>query len=352
MLPATPNTWWWPNDPVVEGNDLRVPVYQMTNGGAQPFPLVFTGLQGIATFSLPSLIFKGISTSLDDPTGPIYGQSILQTADYDYIYSSVADGLVSHAYVARVPRGQLTDPAAWTFYTGTDWSTDPHDSQPIADVNPQAVIQRGAGGFAMFYVPTFSNEVQVAYSCSPTGPWSDGTSIYTAPQAGGNIYAYGTAVHPEIDDATGQLLVSYDTNSFDPADASKVDIYRPHFVRVNLPPVTGTEPNLVVTSVTAGPSGVKPGQPVTISATIKNVGTTATPLMPGQSRTVTPDFPKATWTATTAGYHSLVAAVDSTSQIYESSDVDNTRSLTPAHRLMAGRTDPHQHRRGRVPGLP
>ena len=185
LIPNANGTWWWPNDPVVEGNLLRVPVYQMTAGGAPPFPFAFTGVQGIATFTLPALNFVSITTIATDPALPIYGQSILQTPDYDYVYAGESEGGLSvSAKVARVPRGQLTNASAWQWSTGTDWSSDPHDAQDIAVGNPSAVVQRAAG-YAMFSIPTFSNQVTVSYACDPLGPWSPADELYTIPQVAG-----------------------------------------------------------------------------------------------------------------------------------------------------------------------
>ncbi|HEX4429266.1 MAG TPA: DUF5005 domain-containing protein [Frankiaceae bacterium] len=347
LIPSSDGTWWWPNDPVVEGNVLAVPVYQMTDGGAEPFPFVFTGTQGIATFTLPGLNFVGITPIATDPALPIYGQSIVQSGGYNYIYGGDSEGgLSSFTKVARVPVGQLTNASAWQWSTGTDWSSDPHDAQDIASGNPQAVVQR-ASGYAMFSIPNFSNQMTVSYACDPMGPWSSAQPAYTLPQVAGNEFAYGSAAHPESDDPNGKLLVSYDTNSLDPADVSKVDTYRPHFIRVGLAPAVSQESDLAVTSISETPVGVRPGQVTTFHATLKNVGaaatpvdavtgvgfyidgkrvaassSNATPLQPGASLSVT-----GTWTAT-AGTHALIAKADDTGLIHESNEANNSSTAS------------------------
>jgi hypothetical protein len=341
LIPSADGTWWWPNDPVVEGNLLEVPVYQMTAGGSDPFPFVFTGVQAIATFTLPALNFVSMTTVMTDPALPIYGQSIVQTPDYDYVYAGDTEGgLSSNTKVARVPRGELTSPNAWTWFTGSDWSSDPHDAQDVGSGNPEAVVQR-ASGYAMFSIPNFSNQLTVSYGCSPLGPWSPAQTAYTMPQVAGNEFAYGAAVHPESDDAGGNLLVSYDTNSLDPADAGNADDYRPRFIRVGLAPAVSQQPDLVVTSVST-PAGLHPGQPATFTAVVKNVGAAATPVNAATSlgfyvdgkrvalntSNTSPIQPSATlalsgtWIAT-AGKHSVAAKVDDTSQILESNEADN-----------------------------
>ncbi len=345
LIPSSDGTWWWPNDPVVEGNLLQVPVYQMTNGGSEPFPFVFTGVQGIATFTLPALNFVSITNIATDPALPIYGQSIVQSGGYDYVYGGDSEGgLSSFTKVARVPIGQLTNASAWQWSTGTDWSSDPHDAQDIASGNPQAVVQRAAG-YAMFSIPNFSNQMTESFACSPLGPWSPAQAAYTLPQVAGNEFAYGSAVHPESDDPGGNLLVSYDTNSLDPADVVNVDDYRPHFIRVGLAPSVSQESDLTVTSISETPVGVRPGQVTTFHATLQNIGaaptpvdavtgvgfyidgkrvaassSNTTPLQPGASLSVT-----GTWTAT-AGTHALVAKADDTGLIYESNEANNSLS--------------------------
>jgi RHS repeat-associated protein len=112
--------------------------------------------------------------------------------------------------------------------------------------------------------------------------------------------------------------------------------------------------DLVVTSVTASPSNVAPGQLVTFSATVKNQGSNATPpgviigvafsvdgtkvtwsdsdtqsLAPGQSVTLTANSGPtgvSTWSAT-SGPHTIQALVDDVNRIVESDETNNQLSV-------------------------
>ena len=87
------------------------------------------------------------------------------------------------------------------------------------------------------------NALTTWYSCSPQGPWSNKTTVYTAPEAGANgcktgtLVTYNAKAHMEFTDADG-ILMSYNVNANDGSDLVCADDYRPRFVRVPIPGVT------------------------------------------------------------------------------------------------------------------
>ncbi len=60
---------------------------------------------------------------------------------------------------------------------------------------------------------TLGDEIYTYSSPSPTGPFTDRTAVYRAPEPAMGIYAYNVAAHPEISDP-GELVLSYNTNAF------------------------------------------------------------------------------------------------------------------------------------------
>jgi hypothetical protein len=83
----------------------------------------------------------------------------------------------------------------------------------------------------------FSTHVVAYFSCSPTGPFTGKTTVYTTPETGAtgsygnaNVFTYNPHAHPELSHG-GQLLISYNVNSFDVNDVfADASIYRPRFV--------------------------------------------------------------------------------------------------------------------------
>ena len=81
------------------------------------------------------------------------------------------------------------------------------------------------------------------YSCSPQGPWSNKTTVYTAPEAGANgcktgtLVTYNAKAHTEFTDADG-ILMSYNVNANTGSDLVCANDYKPRFVRVQIPGVT------------------------------------------------------------------------------------------------------------------
>jgi hypothetical protein len=89
--------------------------------------------------------------------------------------------------------------------------------------------------------------VTTYYSCSPQGPWSMRTVVYTTPEAGapgcrvGNTLTYNPRAHPEFAEGD-EVLISYNINAVNAKDLVCADDYRPRFIRVRIPGLTQAEP--------------------------------------------------------------------------------------------------------------
>ena len=81
----------------------------------------------------------------------------------------------------------------------------------------------------------FSDELVLYSAAGPAGPFGARTHVYSTPESRQGFFTYDPHVHPEFTDARGQLLLSYDVNSFDFHDLlANVDAYRPRFIRVKI----------------------------------------------------------------------------------------------------------------------
>ena len=89
------------------------------------------------------------------------------------------------------------------------------------------------------------NQVTTFYSCTPQGPWSNETVVYTTPEAGapgcktGNLVAYNPKAHPEFTDSSG-ILLTYNVNALTSTDLVCANDYIPRFLRLTIPGVTDT----------------------------------------------------------------------------------------------------------------
>ena len=227
-----PASWYWPGDATVEGNELRVFMsrFEATGTGAWDFAHVATD---IASFHLPDLTFQGLTPA---PAGNdiSWGTAILETDDHTYIYGIEDLHQQKYAHLARSPNGAIRGP--WEYFDGTAWSPDPAASTRIADgvSNQYSVIKAGPRFLLVNQQINFGRMITIAAAPSPWGPWDPPTAIYATPEplTDPNLFTYNAVAHPEFGSG-GELVISYNVNSFDSADIyANAAIYRPRFIRV------------------------------------------------------------------------------------------------------------------------
>jgi hypothetical protein len=149
-----------------------------------------------------------------------------------------------------VPGGNLRRP--WQFLTaGGSWSGQESASARIVGApstsinvsNELSVVRHGR----LYVLVTqdmsapLSAGIDLAYSCSPTGPVVDETTAYTTPETGASgtyhdpdVYTYNPHEHPELDSGN-RLVISYNVNSLVNTDLYRTaSIYRPRFIFVSL----------------------------------------------------------------------------------------------------------------------
>lgn len=122
-----------------------------------------------------------------------------------------------------------------------------------AAVTPEYSVDSMAYNGSTFYLMTgmdpqnppypLWDAVTTWYSCSPQGPWSNKTTVYTTPEAGANgckvgtLFTYNAKAHSEFTDSNG-ILISYNVNANDSSDLVCANDYMPRFVRVQISGVT------------------------------------------------------------------------------------------------------------------
>ncbi|MGZ6658398.1 MAG: hypothetical protein ACXVHL_13470 [Solirubrobacteraceae bacterium] len=185
----------------------------------------------ISTWKLASI------TRLTGTVGKInWGVAMLDRGAYTYIYGSESQGLSSWMHVARVPKGRLDVP--WSFYTGSGWAANAGavSLRLLPGAAPAfSVVDLGAGrGIRVItQEPMMGQEIDSWRAASPVGPFSMKRMIYNTGSSGARTYTYNALAHPE-QTADGQMLMSFNVNSFDALSPANATLYHPRFFRIPL----------------------------------------------------------------------------------------------------------------------
>ncbi len=258
FVPTVKADWFWQGDGIV--TQPSVGTYQI-----QIMLLEWTGLfklvgHSVATLSWPSLSIVSITPVAGLDTSKEWGTKILQVGNYVYIYGLKDPGTDTKTpYLARTTSiNYLTDATKWTFWNAQKkkWLAGESNAtamQGVTAVTPEYSVDPMTYNGGTFYLMTgmdpqhpvypLWDAVTTWYSCSPQGPWSEKTTVYTAPEAGANgckvgtLVTYNAKAHMEFTDADG-ILMSYNVNANTSSDLVCADDYKPRFVRVQIPGVT------------------------------------------------------------------------------------------------------------------
>ena len=219
---------------------------------------VFKG-NSVATLSYPSMAIVSVQPIALQNLSVEWGTKVLQSGGfYYYIYGIKDPGTANKLpYVARVASiANLTQSRAWQFWNATkgQWLAGITNATALSGVpaitNEYSVdlLNFGAGQFYLMVGmdpanPAFPlwKSVTTYYSCSPQGPWSARTIVYSTPEAGapgcsvGTLVAYNPKAHIEATDSSG-ILISYNVNANNSADLVCANDYMPRFIRV---PIAG-----------------------------------------------------------------------------------------------------------------
>ena len=144
------------------------------------------------------------------PTDPDtqWGNAVMQTGSYVYVYGLVSDPSSGTFYgmkIARVPQGQSIDTSAWNYWNGSGWvggeqnATTINTGSILTGVAPQA----GGTGYVAVSMPggsSMTRPLHLSYACAPTGPWSPPSAVYTIPQVA--EYPNEIAYSPHVSSGT------------------------------------------------------------------------------------------------------------------------------------------------------
>jgi hypothetical protein len=214
----------------------------------------------VATLSWPSLAIQSIVPVALPNTSIEWGARILQVGSTFYIYGLKDPGTDTKTpYLAKTASvNYLTQPSKWQYWNATQnkWMAGQANATAltgVTSITPEYSVDQMTSTNGTFYMMTGMNPlrppyplwdaVTTWYSCSPQGPWTNHTTVYTTPEAGANGCKVGTLVtynpkaHPEFTDSDG-ILLTYNVNANDSSDLVCANDYMPRFLRLSIPGVT------------------------------------------------------------------------------------------------------------------
>ncbi|RIQ32177.1 DUF5005 domain-containing protein [Jiangella rhizosphaerae] len=240
MPPVDGSHWFWAGDAHASGNVIEATYQEYERFG--PGAWDWRWNRNVLARYSPEHPDEPLSVhDLPSAAGVSWASAIRRVGPYTYVYGVEDHGSVKYLHVARVRGTSLLGP--WEYRTADGWSRDEADSVRVMDgvANEYSVSRHGDQYLLVTHDTTVPlNPEIVAYaSCTPYGPFTDKTLLYTTPETGAagsygdpNVFTYNAHAHPHID-RDGGLVVSYNVNTFVNTDHYEdVTIYRPRFVTV------------------------------------------------------------------------------------------------------------------------
>ncbi len=155
-----------------------------------------------------------------------------------YIYVYGVAGLGLNLYVARTRPASFEDFGSWKFWDGEGWTADRGKIKPITNsVSHELSLSPLPDGRYILAHQRYGMlpEVAVQVAKSPVGPFFPMKDIWACPEVNEDLdyFVYNAKAYPHLS-APGELLVSYNVNSFDffVDILNDAQLCRPRFIRL------------------------------------------------------------------------------------------------------------------------
>lgn len=258
--PSTPNTqqdeYYWLGDGFLShaaDSTIYIFGYRIRNipGGIYPFDDVGLGLIAIPKNSRPPFNDQrqlDVPFFYKDSKGKgkvVFGISVLANtvaagAPYPdgFIYIYGVRGPYKELVVARVSEEAFEKFDQWRFWDGSEWTDDVHSAAELTNSisNEMSVSFMEDGRvIAVYQHKTNSPDIMIQAGKTPAGPFQPAKKVWTTPEIYEDLdfYTYNAKAHPHLS-RPGELLISYNVNSFDFLPDIKYHPYhlRPRFFSV------------------------------------------------------------------------------------------------------------------------
>jgi len=247
---SKPGDYYWLGDGFLnhaQDSTIYIFAYRIQNvpGGVYPFKDVGVSLIALPAGSRPPFTEQRQMDTplfLSDSKGRgkvVFGISVLANTagagaphpdGYIYVYGVRGSG--KELLVARVQDKSFNDFSLWRYWDGSKWNKDIHEAAALTNriSNEMSVSFMEDGRvMAVYQLDTNSSVIVMQVGQSPAGPFQPFKKIYETPEIFQDIdfYTYNAKAHPHLS-KPGELLISYNVNSFDFID----DIYKyPYHLR-------------------------------------------------------------------------------------------------------------------------
>ncbi|GAA3543076.1 hypothetical protein AFL01nite_10580 [Aeromicrobium flavum] len=179
----------------------------------------------------------------DDPARPVWGSAAAVVGDSVYLYGTsrtAGEGFGRAVSVARAKLTDITDQTAWRYWDGVRWQRDAGRAATVIDQaegvsQTFSVFREGDSWYALSKQSDFvGTDLVVWESPSPTGPFTAAPPVAQIPSTGSEL-RYMPLAHPDLFPEPGTMVVSVSRNTTDGDVQSDPSLYRPEFLRVELP---------------------------------------------------------------------------------------------------------------------
>jgi hypothetical protein len=252
--PKTPSTtsgdYYWLGDGFVntgKDNTTYIFAYKMRNLDPKDdwsFTLTKTNLVAIPAGSTPPfkdqrqietpLSFHGAQPDSNGTFGAGIFVNTIQAGVKNgdgYIYVYGIRGKAKNLIASRVKPEDFEQFDKWTFWNGTEWTGD---MQQVANV-VDGVSDEDGRFLLVFQSAGMSSTVGMRIGAGPAGPFGPVIKLYDCPQTkeNKNYFTYNAKAHPSLS-KPGELLISYNVNSFDywKEIQKNPNLYRPRFIKL------------------------------------------------------------------------------------------------------------------------
>ncbi len=244
---AAEDVHYWPQTGVVDGGELVVFAarIEVTGQTLSDFRAVGSDLAVYALADGQDPVLRSMEATPSSDAGPQdtkWGAAVVTSGGHHYVYgvrnveAPLAFG--TSVQLARVRVGELADAAAWTFFDGTRYVSDPAAAAVLDGADAAAgrgwsqsfSVHTSDGRFVAVYkeLDFLGDRVRVAVADDPSGPFTEVDSFESPSSA--EIYTYTALAHPQLALDGGELLVGVSRNSPHLRQVlTDADLYRPQF---------------------------------------------------------------------------------------------------------------------------
>ena len=166
-----------------------------------------------------------------------FGAGILEDPNDGYIYIYGIRDPNKQVLVARVMPNDFQEYDTWRFWNGNDWVNDFKLAVAVADsASNELSVTRNEGKYLLIFQESgIYPTVGMRMADTPVGPFGDKISLWDCSEAlqEKEFFTYNAKAHPTLS-SPGQLIVSYNVNSFDFWNqiGDYPHLYRPRFFKL------------------------------------------------------------------------------------------------------------------------